>query len=223
MDKLHLRYYGNAVKALTDRGSYILAPLFKSFLVAYDNWNDMTNEAKQQHFKSFMSYIPSANDLLEVLPARPVPASTKTQSTTTCQNEDDTMSLVEKEGQFTILVTAEELSIPEEKLRLDILREIFIKAEELANSPNGVRTAASSDERMRAVRSSTCDQPLIILPNPRNRNLLQCKCKTNVWHVICEHTLAAALNLGITFDYLVKVKKKILASRKSKDSQKQRI
>ena len=127
-----------------------------------------------------MSYIPSANDLLEVLPARPVPASTKTQSTTTCQNEDDTMSLVEKEGQFTILVTAEELSIPEEKLRLDILREIFIKAEELANSPNGVRTAASSDERMRAVRSSTCDQPLIILPNPRNRNLLQCKCKTNV-------------------------------------------
>ena len=55
------------------------------------------------------------------------------------------MSLVEKEGQFTILVTAEELSIPEEKLRLDILREIFIKAEELANSPNGVRTAASSD------------------------------------------------------------------------------
>ena len=208
---------------MTDRGPYILAPLFKSFLVAYDNWNDVTNEAKQQHFKSFISYIPSANDLLEVLPARPVPASTKTQSTTTCQNEDDTMSLVEKEGQFTILVTAEELSIPEEKLRLDILREIFIKAEELANSPNGVRTAASSDERMREVRRSTCDQPLIILPNPRNRNLLQCKCKTNVWHVICEHTLAAALILGITFDYLVEVKKKILTSRKSKDSQKQRI
>ena len=133
------------------------------------------------------------------------------------------MSLVEKEGQFTIPVTAEELSIPEKKLRLDILREIFIKAEEIANSPNGVRTAASSDERMRAVRSSTCDQPLIILPNPRNRNLLQCKCKTNVWHVICEHTLAAAFILGITFEYLVEVKKKILTSRKSKDSQKQRI
>ena len=88
MEKLHLRYYGNAEKALTDRGPYILAPPFKSFLVTYDNWNDMTNEAKQQHFKSFMSYIPSANDLLEVLPARPVPASTKMQSTTTCQNED---------------------------------------------------------------------------------------------------------------------------------------
>ena len=57
---------------------------------------------------------------------------------------------------------------------------------------------------------------LIISPNPRNRNLLQCKCKTNVWHLICEHALAAALNLGITFDCLVEVKKKILTSRKSK-------
>ena len=69
---------------------------------------------------------------------------------------------------------------------------------------------------MRTVRSSTSDQPLIISPNPRNRNLLQCKCKTNVWHLICEHALAAALNLGITFDFLVEVKNKILTSRKSK-------
>ena len=37
-----------------------------------------------------------------------------------------------------------------------------------------------------------------------------------MWHLICEHALAAALNLGITFDYLVEVKKKILTSRKSK-------
>ena len=94
LKKLHLRYYGNVVKALTDRGPYILAPPFKNFLVAYDDWNDRTNEAKQQHIKSFMSYIPSANDLLEVLPARPVPASTKTQSTTASQNEDETMLLV---------------------------------------------------------------------------------------------------------------------------------
>ena len=153
----------------------------------------MTNEAKQQHIKSFMPYKPSANDLLEVLPDRQVPASTKTQSTTASQNEEETTSLVEKEEQFTIPATAEELSISEEKLRLDILREIFIKAEEIANSPNGVRTAASSDERMRKVRSSTCDQPLIISPNSRNRNLLQCKCKTNVWHLICKHALAAAI------------------------------
>ena len=72
------------------------------------------------------------------------------------------MSLVEKEGKFTIPVTAEELSIPEEKLRLDILREIFIKAEKIANSPNVVTTAASSDERMRTVRSSTSGQPLTL-------------------------------------------------------------
>ena len=82
------------------------------------------------------------------------------------------MSLVEKERPFTIPVTAEELSIPEEKLFLDILQEIFIKAEEITNSPNGVTTAASSDERVRPVRSSTSDQSLIISPNPRNRNLL---------------------------------------------------
>ena len=98
----------------------------------------MTNEAKQQHIKSFMSYIPSANDLLEVLPARPILASTKTQSTITSQKDDETMSLVEKEGKFTIPATPEELSIPEEKLRFDILREMFIRAEEIANSPFGV-------------------------------------------------------------------------------------
>ena len=101
----------------------------------------MTNEAKQQHIKSFMSYIPSANDLLEVLPARPILASTKTQSTITSQKDDETMSLVEKEGKFTIPATPEELSIPEEKLRFDILREMFIRAEEIANSPIGVTLA----------------------------------------------------------------------------------
>ena len=46
LKKLHLRYYGNVVKTLTERSLYILAPLFKSFLLAFDNWNDMTNEAK---------------------------------------------------------------------------------------------------------------------------------------------------------------------------------
>ena len=163
-----------------------------------------------------MSHIRSADDLLKVLPARIILASTEKQSTITGQNEDETMPLVEKEEPFTILGTAEELSIPEEKLRLDILGEMFIKAEEIKNSPNGVKTAASSDERMRTVRSSTSDQPLLILPNPRNRNVLQYKCKTNVWHLIYEHALAAALNLGITFDFLFEVKKKILTSRKSK-------
>ena len=148
---------------MAERGPYILAPPFKRFLVAYDDWNDTTNEAKQQHIKSFMSHIPSADDLLEVLPARPIPASAKTQSTITTQNEDETMSLVEKEGPFTIPVTAEELSILAEKLRLDILRKIFIKAEQIASSPNSVTTAASSDERMRIVRRSTSDQSLKVV------------------------------------------------------------
>ena len=38
-----------------------------------------------------------------------------------------------------------------------------------------------------------------------------------MWHLIHEHALAATLNLGITFDYLVEVKKKILTSHKRKD------
>ena len=37
LEKLHLRYYENAVKALTNSGPYILAPPFKKFLVAYDD------------------------------------------------------------------------------------------------------------------------------------------------------------------------------------------
>ena len=37
LKKLHRRYYGNVVKALTERGPYILAPLFKSLLLAFDD------------------------------------------------------------------------------------------------------------------------------------------------------------------------------------------
>ena len=161
-----------------------------------------------------MSYIPSANDLLEVLPARPVPASTKTQSTTASQNKDNVIS-VKRRAVYHPHYCWRTFNT-RGKTTSWYLREIFIKADEIANSPNGVTTAASSDERMRTVRSSTSDQPLTTSLNPRNRNLLQCKCKTNVWHLICEHALAAALNLWITFDYLVEVKKKILTSRKSK-------
>ena len=66
------------------------------------------------------------------------------------------------------------------------------------------------------VNSSTSNQSLIISQNLRNRNLLQCICKNNVWHLICEHMLAAAINLGITFDSLVEVKNKVLTCRKNK-------
>ena len=69
---------------------------------------------------------------------------------------------------------------------------------------------------VKTVKSSTSNHRLIISWNPRNRNLLQCNCKNNVWHLICEYTLAAAINLGITFDYFVEVKKKVLACRKNK-------
>ena len=68
LEKFQLRCYGNVVKTLTDCGPYVLAPLFKRFLVAYDDWNDMTNEAKQQYIKSLF-YILFADDLLEGLPA----------------------------------------------------------------------------------------------------------------------------------------------------------
>ena len=80
------------------------------------------------------------------------------------------------------------------------------QAEEIAKAPIGVTT----------VKSSTSNQPLTISSNPRKRNLLQCNCKNNVWQLICEHTLAAAINLGITFDYLVEVKNKVLTCRKNK-------
>ena len=80
------------------------------------------------------------------------------------------------------------------------------QAEEIVKAPIGVKT----------VKSSTSNQSLIISSDTGNLNLLQCICKNNVWHLICEHTLAATINLRITFDYLVEVKKKVLACRKSK-------
>ena len=44
-----------------------------------------------------------------------------------------------------------------------------------------------------------------------------------MWHLTCEHALAAALNLGITFDYLVEEKRKFWQAVKAKTSQRQWI
>lgn len=61
---------------------------------------------------------------------------------------------VTEEKKFTVPVTATEFNLPEDKVSVDIFLEVFDKVEEIANSPKSKTTAASSNERMRTLRSS---------------------------------------------------------------------
>ena len=66
------------------------------------------------------------------------------------------------------------------------------------------------------MKSSASTQPWIISPTSKNRDFLQCKCKTNSWYLICEHTIVVAMHLNICFAYFVQVKKKKITVSKAK-------
>ena len=104
---------------------------------------------------------------------------------------------ITEEKKFTMPVTVTEFDLPQDIKNVDIFLKVFDKVEEIANSPNSVTTAVSSNERMRAIQSTKqlSDQPCIVAPYPRNKYLLKCKCKTSVWRLTCEHALGPALNL----------------------------
>lgn len=108
----------------------------------------------------------------------------------------------------TLPISFEELNlsgvIPNETLR-----NIFKEAENLINMKDGITSAATNDARVRTVKNSNSNYPLIVAPNKKNRNVLECKCKTYTWYNLCAHTIAVACDIKISFDFFVEVKKKL--------------
>ena len=56
--------------------------------------------------------------------------------------------------------------------------------------------------------SGNSSHPLIFAPN-KNKNILECKCKSYRWYNLCSHTVAVACDTGISFDFFSEIKKKV--------------
>ena len=59
------------------------------------------------------------------------------------------------------------------------------------------------------MKNISSSYPLIVAPNKKNRNILECKCKSYTWYNLCSHTVAVACDTGISFDFFSEIKKKV--------------
>ena len=93
---------------------------------------------------------------------------------------------------------------------------MFKDRESLLNVRDGVTTAASDDYRIRTMKNVDSCYPLIIAPNKKNRNILECKCKSYTWYNLCSHTVAVECETGTSFDFFSEIKKKIYLKGKKR-------
>ena len=125
----------------------------------------MNREKKEQHLKRVFSYVPSENDVAgEGIDA-------------------ETNELLE-ETLGVSLTTRKKLPISFEELKFEemtpreTLEKMFKDGESLLNVSDSVTTAASNEDRVRTVKNINSSYPLIVVPNKKNRNILECKCKS---------------------------------------------
>ena len=94
----------------------------------------------------------------------------------------------------------------------ETLEKMFKDTESLMNIKDGVTIAASNDDRVRTVKNIISSYPLIVAPNAKNRNILECKCKS----YMCFHTVAILCDTGISFDFFSEIKKEIYLKGKKR-------
>ena len=91
----------------------------------------------------------------------------------------------------------------------ETLKKLFKDTESLLNVKDGVTVAASNDDRLRTVKNINSSYPLIVAPNTKNRNILECKCKSSTWYNLCFHSVAILCDTGISFNFFSEIKKEI--------------
>ena len=102
-------------------------------------------------------------------------------------------------------ISFEELKL-EEMIQRQTLEKMFEDAESLLNVRDGFTTAASNDDIARTVKCIISSYPLIVAPNKKNRNVLECIYKSYTWYNLCSHTVAVACDTRICFDFSQKSK-----------------
>ena len=86
-------------------------------------------------------------------------------------------------------------------------------AESLLNVRDGAKKA---DDRVRTVKNIKSSYPLIIAPNKKNRNILECRCKSYMWYNLCSHTVVIGCDTEISFNFFSEIKKKINLNKKKR-------
>lgn len=89
------------------------------------------------------------------------------------------------------------------------LHNIFRKAGELLNKDGSITKVASSELNKPTVKSSYDPKPHILQPLEKNKFCLKCDYRLFNWYNICQHSLAASVGIGISFEYLTKVRQKV--------------
>ena len=111
-------------------------------------------------------------------------------------------------------ITTETLTIPVDIIPPSALNNIFKKAEELLSKDGSITNAASSELNTRTVKVLK-SQHHILQPRGKNKVYLECDCKLFHWYKICQHALAVSVDIGISFEYLTEVKKKVCQGKGS--------
>ena len=112
-------------------------------------------------------------------------------------------------------ITAEAFNIPVDIIPPSTLNDKFKKAEELLNKDASITKAASSEPNTRNVKSSNDPKPHFLQPRGKNKFYVECDCRLFHWYKICQNALAAGVDIGISFEYLTEVKKKMLQGKGS--------
>ena len=81
------------------------------------------------------------------------------------------------------------------------------------NKDGSVTKLASSELNTPTVKSSYDPKPHILQPPEKNKFCLKCNCRLFNWYKICQHSLAASVGIGISFEYLTKVREKVRSGK----------
>lgn len=91
-----------------------------------------------------------------------------------------------------------------------------IHAENLLNFKDGVTAAISNGGRIRTVKNISSSYHLNIAHNEKNRNILECKCKSFTWYNVRYLNVTVACGTGISFGFFSEIKKKLNLKEKKK-------
>ena len=161
----------------------------------YNEWFSLSRERKEQHLKRFFLMYHSKMTLLEkVLMHR---------QTNTLKKHWECLWQFKKSSLF-LLRSFKLRRWFQEKLLKKCLRTqnvCFMSGTVLQQLPQ----MTTEFEQLKNINSV---YPVIVAPNEKNRNMLECKWKSCTWFKLCPHTVAIACDTGISFDFFSEIKRK---------------
>ena len=235
LKKRSIRLYRDATKAIYGEGPYVLSPAYAHLKFTYEDFRDMSKVEKDNVLKRFYSYVLNNTVLInngyildestENLKELSAQKNVNVQTNTLIHLErEQPQRNVEQEQQLPNMERHPKLPFKPADFKLtkefnfpkEVAENIFSKAIKLIEEEGAITKAASSDLRMRTVKSTYGRQPQIIAPTARNPDYLTSKCRTFIMFDLCHHTLAVSVDLNIVLNFMNEVIKKLKQKVKQK-------